>query len=104
MTAILDLFSLLVMIFYVYVEHNQIKNYQENDFDFHEVAVDDYYKLNENKKMLTSHTWRTVSGLAIIALIGALQALHGQVGWSAWIDMILPILLVVEHAWKGNTE
>lgn len=106
MTLILDLFSICIMVFYVFVEHNQIKTYQINDFDFHEVAVDDYYKVNENKKMLgfTSHTWRTVAGLALIGIIGALQALHGQVGWSAWIDMVLPILLVAEHVFAGKTE
>lgn len=59
---------------------------------------------NEENKMLSAHSWRTVVGLAIIAVIGALQALHGQAGWSAWIDLVLPILLVVEHAFAGKTE
>lgn len=103
MTLILDLFSICIMVFYVFVEHNQISL---KDSNLTSVVGDAGLPIIKKKKMLglNSHTWRTVAGLALIGIIGALQALHGQVGWSAWIDMILPILLVAEHAWRGNTE
>lgn len=104
MTAILDLFSLAIIIFYVYVEHNQ---HMKTEHDLTSAVGDgglDYQVTKNNFMGLSSHTWRTVVGLAIIGIIGALQALHGQVGWSAWIDMILPILLVAEHAFAGKME
>lgn len=94
-----NLFSILVIIFYVYVEHNQKINH-----DITSQVGDAGLPVIENKKMLTSHTWRTVGGLALIGIIGALQALHGQAGLSAWIDMVLPLLLLIEHGVAGRTE
>lgn len=67
------------------------------------LEIDDFYPSNEDKNMNT-HDWKMLTGLIILALIGALQALHGVAGWSAWIDLILPILLAAEHTVNGNTE
>ena len=61
------------------------------------------YKFNEDDKM-TSHTTRTVIGLAIVFLIGGVQALNGIAGFSAYATMILPVLLLLEHFFAGNTE
>lgn len=59
----------------------------------------------ENKNMnLSGHTWRTIIGLAIVFIIGGLSALKGVGGYAAWIDMVLPVLLVIEHAIAGKTE
>ena len=61
------------------------------------------YQLKENKKM-TSHTIRTIIGLAILFAIGGIQALNGIAGFSAYATMILPVLLVLEHLFAGQTS
>jgi hypothetical protein len=53
---------------------------------------------------LSTHSWRTITGLALLFLIGGLQALHGVGGMGAFIDMLIPFLLVLEHGLNGNTE
>ena len=71
------------------------------DHDLTEAVGSEDYKFNE--KNMTSHTWRTIVGLAIVAIIGGLQALNGVGGFSAWITLVVPILLALEHALAGNT-
>lgn len=75
----------------------------DNEFDLSDVVGSDNYNLNEANKIFKGHNFRMIGGLAIVFIIGGFQALHGIAGWSAWIDMILPVLLVAEHALNGNS-
>ncbi len=50
---------------------------------------------------MNAHSWRTVIGLAILALIGGFQALHGQAGLG-WTDTVVAVLLAIEHGVNGN--
>lgn len=52
---------------------------------------------------MTNHSWKTIIGLSIIGAIGALQALHGQEGMG-WTDIIISLLLAIEHGLNGKTE
>lgn len=56
--------------------------------------------------MNTAHNWKMFLGLALIAIIGGLQALHGSVGTTAstWVDTIVSVLLIIEHSVNGNTS
>lgn len=72
--------------------------YPEDEFNW-----SSNYKLNEDKKM-SGHSIRTVLGLAIVFVIGGLQAWHGQGGYGAWVDTLLAVALAVEHGFKGNTQ
>lgn len=53
---------------------------------------------------MNTHSWRTVLGLAIIAIIGGLQAIHNQVPWGGVIDTVVAVLLVIEHGVNGNVN
>lgn len=56
---------------------------------------------------MNSHSIKMIGGLAIMFVIAGLQALHAVpvlAAYSNLIDMIVPILLVVEHQLEGNTE
>lgn len=55
-----------------------------------------------NIKKMNSHNLKVLGGLAVVFIIGGLQAWQGSGGWSAWIDMALPVLLAIEHAVNGN--
>jgi len=75
-----------------------------------EREISDFYKLGNgrnnlltNIKNMTKHSWRTIVGLAIIAVIAVLQALHGNMGLAPYIDMVLPVLLFCEHILAGKT-
>ena len=52
---------------------------------------------------LSSHTWRTVIGLALVFIVGGLQALKGVDGWGDLVTTLVPILLLLEHSFAGNT-
>jgi len=65
--------------------------------------LDYFYQPNE-KKMNTKHNWKMIGGLILIAVIGALQALKGVAGLSAYIEAILPIAVIFEHILNGNTS
>lgn len=55
---------------------------------------------------MNSHNFKMIAGLVVIAFIGGLQALHGTVGTntSVWIDLIVSVLLIIEHKINGNSE
>lgn len=77
------------------------------DEEFAEVVGSEKLRKEFNKIitfMFTGHTWRTVGGLAIIFIIGGAQALHGNGTLGSWADMVIPFLLVVEHAIAGKTS
>lgn len=54
---------------------------------------------------MTTHSFKMIAGLVIIAAIGALQAVHGTGGSNAasWIDTVVSILLIIEHSIAGDT-
>ncbi len=58
---------------------------------------------NKNKKM-KFHSARTIAGLAIIFIIGGIQAMHGQSNMSSTLEMAIPFLLMLEHAFLGNIK
>ena len=65
--------------------------------------LEDFYKSElENNMQITGHTYRTIIGLAIIFVVGGLQALNGNASVGSWIEIILPVLLFVEHNFFGN--
>jgi hypothetical protein len=69
--------------------------------------LDDYFNQGSNyqfKKKETMHSYRTLAGLAILFIVGGLQAIHNIGGVGSWIDMIVPVLLVIEHGLQGNTN
>lgn len=51
---------------------------------------------------MSSHSFKTFFGLGVVFIIGGLQALHGQEGWATWIDMLIPVLLAIEHTFSGK--
>lgn len=55
---------------------------------------------------MNTHSVKMVAGLVVLALIGALQAVHGSVGTTAsvWTDTIISILLIIEHSINGNSS
>lgn len=53
---------------------------------------------------MTNHSMRMIAGLIVVAIIGALQALNGVAGASAYVTLAIPILLSIEHLLKGNTD
>jgi hypothetical protein len=52
---------------------------------------------------MTSHSFKTIAGLALVFIVGAGSAIGG--GWSAAniITMLVAGLLALEHALNGNT-
>lgn len=54
-------------------------------------------------KNLNWHSIRTTAMTAIMFIVGLLQVLHGVTPFDAKIDVILPILLYVEHVLAGNS-
>jgi hypothetical protein len=48
------------------------------------------------------HSWKMWLGLAVVFVVGGLQALNG-LNWSNGIEIVLPVLLAIEHALNGNT-
>ena len=53
---------------------------------------------------MNKHNWKMWVGLVLIALVGALQALKGVAGLSAYIETLLPLAVLLEHIFNGNTE
>lgn len=49
------------------------------------------------------HSVRTIGLLGITFVVAGLQALHGLTGFDAKVDMVLPLLLLAEHALAGNS-
>lgn len=47
------------------------------------------------------HNFKMIAGLAILFIIGGLQALHGQ---ANWVDPLIALLIGLEHMYFGNTE
>lgn len=52
---------------------------------------------------MNNHSFRTFAGLALIFIIGGLQALNGNVGSSSLLELIIPVMLGLEHLFNGNT-
>lgn len=52
---------------------------------------------------MSSHSLKTVAGLAIVFLIGAGQAFHSGFNATDIIEMLIAGLLALEHAIAGNT-
>ena len=42
--------------------------------------------------------------LALTFIVAGLQALHGMTQFDSTIDLVLPILLVLEHGLAGKTS
>lgn len=77
--------------------------YEEFDLT---LKVGENYKFNKNKNMknINWHAVRTIALLAIAFIVAGLQAIHGLTTVDVKIDMILPILLLIEHALAGNSN
>lgn len=54
-----------------------------------------------NLKQTNWHTYRTIGLIAIMVVIGGLQAIHGV---SPALDSICGILLIAEHMIFGNSN
>lgn len=52
---------------------------------------------------MKSHSLKTILGLAVMFLIGGLSVLKGTAGVGSWVDMVLSILLMLEHGINGKT-
>lgn len=74
------------------------------EYDMTEIVGQSGLPIIENKKMVTKHNWKMIGGLALMFLIGGLQALHGTGGWSSYVEMAISVLVVIEHGLNGNTE
>lgn len=70
-----------------------------------DVSLEEYYQLKNNFMFwgLSYHTWRTVIGLGLVFIVGGLQALKGVDGWGDLVTTVVPILLILEHSFSGNT-
>ena len=54
----------------------------------------------------TQTNWHNIRMIVLIALmfiIGGLQLIHGMTSFDASIDMILPVLIGLEHYLEGNS-
>lgn len=54
-------------------------------------------------KNINWHSVRTTAMTAILFTVGLLQAIHGTTPLDAKIDLVLPLLLAVEHFLAGNS-
>lgn len=68
--------------------------YPEDEFDWSK----DY----QLERKFMSHNIKMFLGLAIVFVIGGLQALKGVGGYGSWIETIIPALLFAEHYLDGN--
>lgn len=69
--------------------------------EFEEFMVDEFYQ--PKKKYMINHNWRLMGGFAVVFLIGGLQALKGLTLTSS-IELVIPVLLSLEHLFFGKTE
>ncbi len=51
-----------------------------------------------------SHNAKMIIGLLVVFVIGGLQALHGNLQFGIWADMLIPLFLMIEHSIEGNTS
>lgn len=78
--------------------------HKPDEFDKYDLTtkVGDY-QFNENKKM-TRHNIFMYGLLAITFIVAGLQALHGMTPFDSIIDMVLPVLVILEHSFSGKTS
>ena len=63
--------------------------------------------INLTYNKMTNINWHSVREIALIAimfLVSGLAAIHGLTSFDKVIDLITPILLLVEHALAGNSN
>lgn len=97
-TVILDLFSVCVVIFYVFVEHNQIST---KDSDLTSAVGDVGINKLEKNKMDTKVWWKSKTlwvaiaqgGLGIIVALKAVDPAIADLGWVAVVKSIIDMFL-----------
>lgn len=69
-------------------------------YDLSDVVGADNY---QPKEKIMTHNMKMGLGLAVLFLVGGLNALHDYGNLGQYIDLVTTLLLGLEHVWSGNT-
>ena len=67
------------------------------------ITPSEMHLIKSNKLKMTAHNIKVLGGLAIVFIIGGLQALKG-LNLADSITTLLPVLVALEHILNGNTS